>query len=31
MQGANLHLGFDRDRVLLVNVSTQRTEIPPGG
>ena len=25
---ANLHLGFDRDRVLLVNVSAQRTEIP---
>jgi predicted permease len=26
---ANLHLGFDRDRVLLVNVNAQRTEIPP--
>ena len=25
----NLHLGFDRDRVLLVNVNVQRTEIPP--
>ena len=26
---ANLHLGFDRDRVLLVNINAQRTEIPP--
>jgi predicted permease len=26
---ANLHLGFDRDRVLLINVNAQRTEIPP--
>jgi putative ABC transport system permease protein len=26
---ANLHLGFDRDRVLLVTVNAQRTEIPP--
>ena len=26
---ANLHLGFDSDRVLLVNVNAQRTEIPP--
>src|SRR4051812_43327124 len=26
---ANLHLGFDRDRVLLVSVNAQRTEIPP--
>jgi predicted permease len=25
---ANLHLGFDRDRVLLVGVNAQRTEIP---
>jgi putative ABC transport system permease protein len=28
---ANLHLGFDRDRVLLVNVSAQRTDIPATG
>jgi hypothetical protein len=26
---ANVHLGFDRDRVLLVTVNAQRTEIPP--
>ncbi len=26
---ANLELGFDRDRVLLVEVNSQRTEIPP--
>jgi predicted permease len=26
---ASLHLGFDRDRVLVVNVNAQRTEIPP--
>ncbi len=26
---ANLHLGFDRDRVLLVTVNSQQTEIPP--
>jgi predicted permease len=26
---ANLHLGFDRDRVLLVTINAQRTEIPP--
>ena len=26
---ANLHLGFDRDRVLLVNINAPRTEIPP--
>jgi predicted permease len=26
---ANLHLGFDRDRVLLVNINAQRTDIPP--
>ena len=27
---SSLHLGFDRDRVLLVNINAQRTEIPPG-
>jgi predicted permease len=26
---ATLHLGFDRDRVLVATVNTQRTEIPP--
>ena len=26
---AGLHLGFDRDRVLLVSIDAQRTEIPP--
>jgi len=26
---ANLHLGFDRERVLLVQVNAQRTDIPP--
>jgi predicted permease len=25
---ANVHLGFDRDRVLLVNINAQRTDIP---
>ncbi len=27
---ANVHLGFDHERVLLVNVSAQRTELAPG-
>ena len=26
---SSLHLGFDRDRVLLVTINAQRTEIPP--
>jgi putative ABC transport system permease protein len=26
---ANVRLGFDRDRVLLVNINAQRTSIPP--
>ena len=28
---AHLHLGFDRDRVLLVSINAQRTEIPATG